>query len=37
MDIQKVGWEAWTGFMWLWTGIDGGLALVNAVTNFRVP
>jgi len=20
MDIQEVGWEAWTGFMRLWTG-----------------
>jgi hypothetical protein len=33
MDIQEVGWETWTGFMWLWTGTGGGRALVNAVMN----
>ena len=37
MDIQEVGREAWIGFMWLWTGIGGGRALVNAVMNFRGP
>jgi hypothetical protein len=25
MDIQGVGWEAWTGFIWLRIGTGGGL------------
>ena len=37
MDIQEIGWEAWTGFMWLWTGTGDGRALVQAVMNLRVP
>ena len=23
-DLQEVGWEAWTGLIWLRVGIDGG-------------
>ena len=23
-DLQEVGWEAWTGFIWLRTGTRGG-------------
>ena len=37
MDIQEVGWEAWTGFMWLSTGTGSGHALVKAVMNLRAP
>ena len=37
MDIQEVGWKAQTGFMWLWTGIGGGRALLKVVMNLRVP
>jgi len=36
MDLQEVGWGAWTGLLWLRTGTGGG-AFVNAVMNFRVP
>jgi hypothetical protein len=25
MDLQEVGWEAWTGLMWLRIGTGGGL------------
>jgi hypothetical protein len=25
LDLQEVGWEAWTGLIWLRIGIDGGL------------
>jgi hypothetical protein len=32
MDIQNVGWAAWTGFSWLRIG-----TLVNAVVNFQIP
>jgi len=24
MDLQKVGWRAWTGLIWLRIGTDGG-------------
>jgi hypothetical protein len=36
MDINEVGWEVWTGLIWLsaWRG-DG--LLYNAVMNLRVP
>jgi hypothetical protein len=33
MDIQEVGGEAWTGYMWLETGTGGERDLVNAVMN----
>jgi len=35
MDIKEVGWEAWTGLIWLsvWRG---DVLLYNAVMNFRV-
>ena len=36
MDLQEVRWGAWTGLIWLRTGI-GGRALVSAVMNLRVP
>jgi hypothetical protein len=35
MDLQEVGWGAWTGLIWLRIGTGGGL--VNAVMNLRVP
>jgi hypothetical protein len=25
MNVQEVGWGAWTGFIWLRTGTAGGL------------
>jgi hypothetical protein len=25
MDLQELGWEAWTGLIWLRTQTDGGL------------
>jgi hypothetical protein len=25
MNLQEVGWEAWTGFIWLRIGTGGGL------------
>jgi hypothetical protein len=25
MDLQEVGWGAWTGFIWLRIGTGGGL------------
>jgi hypothetical protein len=36
MDLQEVGWGAWTGLLWLRKGTGCG-ALVNAVMNLRVP
>jgi hypothetical protein len=24
MNLREVGWEIWTGLIWLWTGTDGG-------------
>jgi hypothetical protein len=24
MDLQEVGWGAWTGFIWLWIGTGSG-------------
>jgi len=24
MDLQEVGWGAWTGSIWLWIGTGGG-------------
>jgi hypothetical protein len=37
--ILKLRWKcimrAWTGPIWLWTGIEGGNA--KAIINFRVP
>ena len=36
MDIQEVGWGAWTVLLWLRIGTSCG-TLVNAVMNFRVP
>jgi hypothetical protein len=35
MDLQEVGWGAWTGLIWL--RIDRWWALVKAVMNFRLP
>jgi hypothetical protein len=34
IDLQEVGWGAWTGVIWLRIGTG---ALVNAVMNLRVP
>ena len=34
-EIQEMGLELWTGSSWLRIG-TGGVALVNAVMNFRV-
>jgi hypothetical protein len=25
MDLQKMGWEAWTGFIWIRIGTGGGI------------
>ena len=38
MDLQEMGlgWS-WTGLIWLRIRIGGGLFLVNAVINLRVP
>jgi hypothetical protein len=36
LDLQEVGWAAWTGLSWLRIGTGGGL-FVNAVMNVRVP
>jgi len=33
-DPQEVGWETWTGLIWLRIGTS---AFVNAVMNLRVP
>jgi hypothetical protein len=35
MDLQEMGWGAWTGLMWLRTG-DRWWVLVNAVMTFLV-
>jgi hypothetical protein len=35
MDLQEVGWGAWTGLLWLRIG-TGCRTLVNAVMNLRV-
>jgi hypothetical protein len=36
MNLQEVGWGAWTGLIWLRIGTGGGV-LVSAVMNLRVP
>ena len=36
MDLQEVGWGAWTGLIWLRIGTK-WWALVNVVMNLRVP
>jgi hypothetical protein len=28
MDVREVGWEAWTGLIWLRTGTGGGLLCI---------
>jgi hypothetical protein len=35
MDLRKVGWEAWTGLIWLRIGTGG--AVIKAVINLLVP
>ena len=36
MDLQEVGWGAWTGLLWLSIGTGCG-TFVNAVMNLRLP